>query len=492
MPISWAPYPYVSPAFLEGQRQGGETLRAQMQRSAQQQMQDERLASEERRAAGVQTGATERQQAGQEFESQYKTPAETQARGLHGLLRGMPAQGEQLGSEHPEGQAVPGRSARTALEVYPTLTPEEQRGATGVVGEALKQSEIGARQTEVEIAKRDTRIQELEARLRGMAPYMPGGVGGAIPEGHVPTITATPQGPRVTWAPSAESKAAGATQGRLQAQEENLGAVEATARARGQGYGEGRWSSNEQALASGLVKAFGEQMGFGRTIGSREGALQGPASHKELTSLWLPQYGDFAANVPAIRGLSTTELVRDHGAVDANTRGGVSQIVKTEEGAAAAHAHINAIRNGVLKAAQANLMPTEKQGLASSYIEAWKRSIRDKSNPILAELTALNKGDLQILAGFAPPTGNRFGFQILKYINSGNPAEISENFTVEGALAALKAWDRIVDVKQQSQGIGALGRKPGESLPMEPPPSAAPTSGPKVRVFDPRKGDFAK
>ena len=154
------------------------------------------------------------------------------------------------------------------------------------------------------------------------------------------------------------------------------------------------------------------------------------------------------------------------GGVDSKTRGGVDNIIKTENGYAAAKIHLEHIRNAVLKAAEQGLIPKD-ESLLGAYTDKWYRSILNKSNPVLAEMNALNRGDLNILAGFAPPTGNRFGYQILKYTNEANPAEFHEPFTLPSALAALDAWDKILDAKREAMGVGALTRKPGEipSLP---------------------------
>lgn len=482
MAIDWAPT-YVNPAFGEGQRQGGEILRQRMALAAHKSSEQERLASEERRAAGVQEGETARQREALADKDKYQTSEATKAAGLGALLKGGQPTETQLGSEHPEGITIPGRPARTPAEVYPTLTPEEQRGAMGPVSTEMTQSAMAHRQMQVEIAKRDAHIQTLETMLNrfGMG-------GGQVPEGMTPSIHMGAN-PSVTLNPSAEAKSQGSMQGRLNAQGQNLDTIRDVSEAGGYGRTAGGIEAKNDFLPE-LIKIITALTGA-----NMNARANGPVG-KGATEYYNPKTGQTADQVPGGPMYNHDQLT--NGSSDFIRLPIPGKDFQKYAGSYnVAMNHIDQVEKLIPKVfPPADEMKSMTRQAYEAYVAGAYRKFAGQSAINQAALRALGAQGLNISQAMTP-VGARSGLGLLMFFNSGQPTELGAPFSRESAMAAMRATRNGVESSYlgRTQSIpppGGFRKFPGATAPGAdvPEPAQRRPVGKGDEIFDPKKGDF--
>jgi hypothetical protein len=221
------------------------------------------------------------------------------------------------------------------------------------------------------------------------------------------------------------------------------------------------------------------------TVNNMSAKAEGPLEPKALGDWFNPARKQFAVNDPSMRGANPQKL-QDAGYLHTSAWGTSKDMVAEIQNVNTADAHLDNLRKFIDR--NPDLYPDfdaahPLTGAASARVQQAWRGILDGSDPRIAELKALDRSSLNILAAIAPPKNMRSGYSLLRYASEGliNPNAVMSH---QGALANIQGWTN--SVKAASKGRltavnGPQGPQVGTDIDQRPdqvaPSTAAGVSG---------------
>jgi hypothetical protein len=222
-------------------------------------------------------------------------------------------------------------------------------------------------------------------------------------------------------------------------------------------------------------------------------AWTNPVSPKDLTNYFIPDENGWASDSQMVTGgVTSAKDLKEMGAIDVRTRGGAAKVAQTLEGVNLAKSHVAAMKQDLVDAYNARLIPKTEDGWTPALIAAFRNELQSGRYPALARMGAHAKGDLAVAMQFAPPGGGvRGGYSFLRYVNSANPLDLDSMRAIsfEGGTAALDAWGELVEAKRRSLGLGPGGISGGVVTPQPYTPATPPGAQPSSEKID---FDFTK
>lgn len=183
-----------------------------------------------------------------------------------------------------------------------------------------------------------------------------------------------------------------------------------------------------------------------------------------VNAFWFPPSDKYpqgmnASSIPGMRVLSADDLMRA-GAQNTAEWGKPKDVIESRNRDVAAFGHLAQLRDFMADPRNADLFPSVGSGgltpvAQAKMKQAWAQ-IADKTDPRYGLLDTLDKTSLNLLAGIAPSTGNRLGYQIMTHMAGALPSSFKQPWTRESANASIQAMAGALSASAKSRMPAAM------------------------------------